>query len=448
MKVVVLSASPKQQLSLTLQTVRTLQKMCKEDEFDICFIKNVDERTEFEDKAKDADLILILSSLYHFNTHGQLMRYLKGINLPKGKPITYISTSGHNMDIPAHNYIRSFARHNGLKWIKSLSLLDEDVLHEHRREELYRWFLFVKDIATSSTLNESSLAGTNVTIMDCGDTPEETEETAKTLTTKYEKLGANVKYINLREKNIKGCIACFGCYTNNKCIIKDDFEAITKEVYDNTDLIVFVSGVNYNQFSTNYKYFLDRHVKFGRYGQDLELTRAYVYCGDMDPQDYAELEQHTLVVDSLDGDLHVGIYEGNEEGIEKAVVETAFACIHDLYPQRNTYSAGLGMQFANLAYRLQKMTPNDYNYFKSHGYYEMPQIIQQVKPIGGLEDGRMSCKMRLIAFEEMLSKLDGPPKLTKRGERSKFNHMIGSKDPLTSDKDAKEKKGFSLFKKK
>ena len=157
MRVTVLSASPKQQLSLTLQTVRTLQKMCKEDQFDICFIKDVNDHTEFEEKAADADLILILSSLYHFNTHGQLMRYLKNINLPKGKPITYISTSGGNMDVPAHNYLRSFARHNGLTWIRSLSLLDEDVLKEHRREELYRWFQYVKDMVNDTRLENTTL---------------------------------------------------------------------------------------------------------------------------------------------------------------------------------------------------------------------------------------------------------------------------------------------------
>ena len=52
MRVAVLSASPKQQLSLTLQIVRALQKMCKDDEFDISFIKNVDDCSEFETKAK------------------------------------------------------------------------------------------------------------------------------------------------------------------------------------------------------------------------------------------------------------------------------------------------------------------------------------------------------------------------------------------------------------
>lgn len=74
--------------------------MCKDDVFDISFIKNVDDCSEFETKAKDADLVLILSSLYHFNTHGQLMRYLKGLHLPAHKPITYITSSGGNMDVP------------------------------------------------------------------------------------------------------------------------------------------------------------------------------------------------------------------------------------------------------------------------------------------------------------------------------------------------------------
>lgn len=445
MRVTVLSASPKQQLSLTLQTVRTLQKMCKEDQFDICFIKDVNDHTEFEEKAAEADLILILSSLYHFNTHGQLMRFLKNINLPKGKPITYISTSGGNMDVPAHNYLRSFARHNGLKWIRSLSLLDEDVLKEHRREELYRWFQYVKDMVNDTRLENTTLSGIRISILDCGDEAEETEKTALTLKERYEALGAKVTIYNMREKNIKGCIACFGCYTNNKCVIQDDFESLTEELYQNTDMMVVVSGINYNQFSTNYKYFLDRHVKFGRFSQDLELIKAYVYCGEIDPSDLVELEQHTLVVDSLDGDCHVGIYPGTEEGIAQVIRESAYVCKNDLYPQRNTYYYGLSFQFANLAYRLQKMTPNDYNYFKSKGFYEMPQILQQVRPISGIEEGRMSCKMRLVAFEEMLSRLDGPPAMTKRGERSKFNSMIGA--DLSKVTEDKPKKGFSLFKK-
>lgn len=445
MRVTVLSASPKQQLSLTLQVIRTLQKMCKDDQFDICFVKDVNDHSEFEEKAKDSDLVIILSSLYHFNTHGQLMRYLKSVNIPKGKPITYITTSGLNMDVPAHNYIRSYAKHNDLKWIRSLSLLDEDVLQEHRREELYRWFCYVKDVVKGTELTETSLSGKSITILDCGDEAIETEETAKTIVAKYEALGANVTLHNMREKNIKGCIACFGCYTNNKCVIKDDFESLTNEIYSSSDMIVVVSGINYNQFSTNYKYFLDRHVKFGRFAQEHENIKAYVYCGEIDGSDLAELEQHTLVVDSLDGDCHIGLYPGTGEGVDRLIQESAYTCINDLYPQRNTYTYGLSMQFANLAYRLQNMTPKDYEYFKSKGFYDTPEVLGQVRPISGIEDGRMSCQMRLIAFEEMLSRVDGPPAMTKRGERSKFFHMIGSK-PHT-DEENKPKKSFSLFKK-
>lgn len=445
MKVAVLSASPKQQLSLTLQIVRTLQKMCKDDEFDICFLKKVDDCSEFEAKAKDADLVLILSSLYHFNTHGQLMRYLKGLHLPENKPFTYITSSGGNMDVPAHNYLRSYARQNGLKWIRSLSMLDEDVLAEHGREEVYRWFQYVKDMVMNKPLEAQSLKDTRISVLDCGDEAQETEAQALAIAKKYEDLGAKVTVYNLREKNIKGCIACFGCYTNNKCVIKDDFEALADEIYKNSEMIITVSGINYNQFSTNYKYFLDRHVKFGRYGQDYEHTKAYVYCGEMDPMDLAELEQHTLVVDSLGHDVFVGMYADTDEGIAQLIQESAYACINDLYPQRNTYTYGLSLQFANLAYRLQNMTPNDYEYFKAKGYYQMPQVLNQVRPISNLEEGRMSCQMRLMAFEDMLSKLDGPPNMTKRGERSKFFKMIGA--DLSKNDSEKTKKGFSLFRK-
>ena len=91
------------------------------------------------------------------------------------------------------------------------------------------------------------------------------------------------------------------------------------------------------------------------------------------------------------------------------------------------------------------LTPNDYEYFKAKGYYQMPQVLNQVRPISNLEEGRMSCQMRLMAFEDMLSKLDGPPNMTKRGERSKFFKMIGAN--LSKNDSEKTKKGFSLFRK-
>lgn len=448
MKIAVLSASPKQQLSLTLQTVRALEKMYKEDEFDISFIKDVNDCSAFQEKANSADLILVLSSLYHFNVHGQLIAYLKNIQLKEGTPITYITTSGCNMDVPAHNYMRSFARHAKLKWIRSLSLLDEDILKETGREELYRWFQYVKDVVNDKKLDDSSLKDLKVTILDAGEDEAETKETVDKLVSKYSALGANVRTIVLREKSIKGCIACFGCYTNNTCVIKDDFMELSKDIDENTDLLVTVSSVSCNQFSSKYKYFLDRHVTYGRFSQDLEMRKAYMVCGGIEPMDYVELEQHTLVMDSLSSDLHIGIYQNDADGIEKMVNESAYACINDLYPQRNTYFYGLSMQFANLAYRLQNMTPNDYNYFKSKGYYDTPAIIPNVRPISGIEEGRMSCQMRLIAFEEMLANLDGAPKLTKRGERTK-NKTIQGVSVHAEGEEAPKKGGFlGLFGKK
>lgn len=421
--------------------------MCKDDEFDISFIKDVNETSEFEAKAKEADLVLILSSLFHFNTHGQLMRFLQGVSIPMGKPITYITTSGCNMDVPAHNYLRSYARHNGLKWIQSLSFLDEDVLEAHRREELYRWFCYVKDIVQNRKLDSSSLNNLKVSIVDCGDKAEETEQTANLLRDRFAGLGASVKIINLREKNLVGCMACFACYTTNKCCLKDDFLEVDKEI-NSGDLIVTVSGTNYNQFSTRYKYYLDRHVMYGRYCQCLEKTKAYVVCGDIDPQDLSELELHTTVIDTLDSDHHVGIYHDTYESLENLVRDSALACIHDLFPQRNTFWYGLNLQFANLAYRLQRMTPNDYNYFKAQGYYDPPKIIDKVNPIQSVEDGKATCKMRLIQFEEMLAEVDGPPPLlTHRGERTQFNGMIGADTSKVHVVETKQK-GFSFFKKK
>ncbi len=69
--------------------------------------------------------------------------------------------------------------------------------------------------------------------------------------------GQDCELIALKDKNIKPCDACGGCYKSYKCIIKDDMQ----EIYDKllkADIIVLGSPTYFDNVTAIMKAFIDR----------------------------------------------------------------------------------------------------------------------------------------------------------------------------------------------
>lgn len=66
-----------------------------------------------------------------------------------------------------------------------------------------------------------------------------------------------------KEKAIKKCIGCFGCWikTPGKCIIKDSYENLGK-VYANSEELIIISKIYYGGFSPYVKNVLDRSIGY------------------------------------------------------------------------------------------------------------------------------------------------------------------------------------------
>ena len=113
MKIVILSASPKKEASLTLQTGRLIQKVSEfsvKDEFSEFLIGDGKYTKEIGDKVREADLVMFCSSIFHFNVHQQLMGFLDNLEADLGqamvgKPVTYFTTSAHLLDTEPHFYM-------------------------------------------------------------------------------------------------------------------------------------------------------------------------------------------------------------------------------------------------------------------------------------------------------------------------------------------------------
>ena len=72
-------------------------------------------------------------------------------------------------------------------------------------------------------------------------------------------VGAEVKKINLNDKKLGFCHACYACHKTGQCFQKDDAAQIIKEMFD-YDFIVFATPVYFYTMSAQLKTLIDRSV--------------------------------------------------------------------------------------------------------------------------------------------------------------------------------------------
>lgn len=81
------------------------------------------------------------------------------------------------------------------------------------------------------------------------------------LKTVLDATGQDYELIALKDKNIKLCNACGGCYKSYQCVIKDDMQ----EMYDKlakADIIVLGSPTYFDNVTSLMKIFIDRCLPF------------------------------------------------------------------------------------------------------------------------------------------------------------------------------------------
>ena len=152
MRILVLNGSPKGENSVTLQTVRYLEKRFPEETFDVLHagqrIKALEKDfTEAETALKVADLLLFSYPVYTFLVPSQLHRFIElikehGVDLA-GKCAAQITTSLHFYDITAHRFLRDNCDDLGLNYLGGLSADMEDLLKPQGRKEAEDFFRFI-----------------------------------------------------------------------------------------------------------------------------------------------------------------------------------------------------------------------------------------------------------------------------------------------------------------
>ncbi len=154
MKITVLAGSPKGNKSVTLQSVRWLERRFPEHQFVVHRIaqriKLLETAPEaFEEVVQDirtADLVLWAFPVYYFLVHAHLKRFIELIfereanKAFAGQYSAAISTSIHFYDHTAHEYVQGVSEDMGMLWLGSFSAHMMDLTSKKKRARLESFF--------------------------------------------------------------------------------------------------------------------------------------------------------------------------------------------------------------------------------------------------------------------------------------------------------------------
>ncbi len=401
MKILVLNGSPKGRYSITLQTSNYLEILHPEHEFDIlnlgAMIKSLErDFTEAKEKLEWADLLIFSYPVYTFIAPYQLHRFIELIKENRidisGKIATEITTSKHFYDFTAHKYIEENCHDLGLNFIAGLSADMDDLTTKKGRLQAEKFFDYLifsaenKLFVNSSVQNnknkpvafefekeeEVEKSGDVVIVTDC----EEDNVSLKNMIAYFRmKLPRATRVINIRECNIMGgCLGCFGCATNGKCVYNDGFDTFLREKIQTADSIVYAFTVKDHSMGSRFKMYDDRQFCNGHRTVTIGMPVGYLVSGNLS----AEANLSTILSARADvgSNFLAGIatdeFEPKKE-IDNLVLKLSYALENKYQPPQSFYGIGGMKIFRDLIWLMQGMMKADHKFFKSHGQYDFPQ---------------------------------------------------------------------------
>lgn len=153
MNITVINGSPKGKYSITLQTVRYLEKKFPEHQFSVLQAGQIIKTLEKDfapavEMLEKADLILFCYPVYTFLAPSQLHRFIELMKEKKvqvaGKFVSQITTSMHFYDVTAHRYIEDNCMDMQMKFIQGLSADMDDLLTEKGQKQAEEYFQYVQ----------------------------------------------------------------------------------------------------------------------------------------------------------------------------------------------------------------------------------------------------------------------------------------------------------------
>ncbi len=402
MRIAVLSGSPKGEYSITLQSVRYLEKLHPEHRFHVLHVGQRIRALEKDmslalDEIAAAELLLFAYPVYTFIAPYQLHRFIEllkesGASL-RGKWVTQLTTSKHFYDITAHRYIEENCRDMGMRYVRGLSADMDDLLSERGQKELCDFFDYVS-FAMAHGIEEASISSPTpayrphpATIPERapGEKPgdvviltnrEKEDEALGLMIARFRAVcPRKTRVINIREYPFRGgCLGCFRCAVSGKCVYTDGFDEFLRGTVQSGEAIVYAFTVKDHSMGASFKLYDDRQFCNGHRTVTMGMPMGYLVSGAYS----AEPNLQMIVTGRAEvGNNYlagVATDEGDTDAaIDRMAESLAYAIENKYVPPQNFYGVGGMKIFRDLIWLMQGMMKADHKFYKKHGQYDFPQ---------------------------------------------------------------------------
>ena len=401
MRILVLNGSPKGENSITLQTVRYLEKKFRIDGLEVLHlgmkIKSLEKDfTPALAAMERADVLIFSYPVYTFIAPSQLHRFIELMKLHgakvAGKIATQVTTSKHFYDTTAHRYIQDNVQEMGMGYIRGLSADMEDLTTEKGRREAENWwksFLWNAERryfepcfpvgpaapAAAVTVPEEDFENKTGDVVIIADIGPEDVRLAGMVSRFRSRLPYATRVVNLREYPFKGgCLGCFRCAVSGKCVHKDNFDDFLRNRIQTADAMVYAFTIRDHSMGALFKMYDDRQFCNGHRTVTIGMPVAYLISGSL------SREENLRTI--IEGRAQVGsnILSGiatdeqdTDAAVDRLAESLAYSLEHKNTGPQNFLGVGGMKIFRDLIYQMRGFMRADHKFFKSHGQYDFPQ---------------------------------------------------------------------------
>ena len=401
MNILVLNGSPKGENSITLQTVRYLEKKFRIENLEVLHVgmkiksleKNFSPALEAIDRA---DVLLFSYPVYTFIAPCQLHRFIELMKCHgakvEGKIATQISTSKHFYDVTAHRYIQDNVQEMGMGYIRGLSADMDDLTCEKGRKEAENWWntflwnveknyfepYFPMGEAAPSvpvTVPEEALEGKKGDVVIIADLPPEDTQLAGMISRFRSSLPYATRVVNLREYPFKGgCLGCFRCAVSGKCVHKDNFDEFLRSKIQTADSMIYAFSIRDHSMGALFKMYDDRQFCNGHRTVTIGMPVGYLISGALSRE-----ENLRTIIEGraqVGSNILAGIATDEQDtdaAIDRLAESLAYSLEHKNTGPQNFLGVGGMKIFRDLIYQMRGFMRADHKFFKSHGQYDFPQ---------------------------------------------------------------------------
>lgn len=400
MIICVLNGSPAGNYSITLQTVKYIEKRFPGNEM---IYLNVGTRIrawekDFSEPASaliKAELIVFAYPVYTFLAPSQLHRFIvlmkaSGIDF-SGKFATQLTTSKHFYDISAHRYIEDNCHDMGMKVIHGLSADMDDLLSKRGQCDADNFFAYVSHCAEHGIYEFPPKAVYHtiqeyIPVFEGGIGSDKSDKFDTVIVADLRDgdtlLAAMIedfrhgfvyktRLVNIAEYKFDGgCLGCFNCAADGKCLYKDGFDSFLREEIQNADAIVLAFTIRDHSMGEVFKTYDDRQFCNGHRTVTAGKPFGYIVNGDYE----AEHNLRTLIEARCDvGHNFLAGVAYSHESMSMMVPMLKYV-LENRYTQPQRFYGVGGMKiFRDLIWVMRGLMKADHKYYKAHGIYDFPQ---------------------------------------------------------------------------